>query len=565
MAAAFILGPHIASAQQEKVIHFLVDASGSMKGNNQIDAMDQLRGRLASITRGDPISVTYFGVGPPGSAELDLCAEPIAITSSQPRGTLLAPFPELGGPNDKTAIGSALASVLATDATAHIILITDGVEECDYDFVTLRDQYAKAEIEVIQVGTMPNRALDLLELKPSAQEPKSAPASPLPPEPAVVTPAPIEQPETPVVVDAWKDANWLEKYLWLIAYIGLAASALLVGNRFGKMSIEVETAIDGLERARRQTIEGKAPAGEQAPLTALPTISWMAITAIGTPDKIRAVAVFSTAIVFGIPLALFASTDQIFVGAGVGLCIFALAIWFLFHRQRKQVRGDAEATKSDTVREPYFPVTLLWRAMLVLLLVLGATLTFFAANLDRARDAAWIVLSSNFSGALAVVASAPLLFAGARWWNFKRAKLSYFAVMNDAISDAMREQKANAARMRTDWETYRSRLLRWSFPTSFVDERVPLIRRLIAHRNQTVVISMAKSAAIAAGGDKPTVTANDLYRKLLEPPTFEGFVRAQIANGLLTDNASLWRSLADALASKNEKQINQAFSNLAKA
>ena len=164
-ALAVCIAPN--AVAQNKPIYFVVDASGSMDGDNQKDAEDLLRG--LSLPRDQLISISYFG-SKPKIEGADLCKENIVPPVPTARGADFSPkFPELGGSNDKTAIANAIDSVLrSTNGEAKLVLITDGLEECiaGADYSAIRKRHPNIEIDVVQVGPTPNPALYLLELAP---------------------------------------------------------------------------------------------------------------------------------------------------------------------------------------------------------------------------------------------------------------------------------------------------------------------------------------------------------------------------------------------------------------
>lgn len=197
---------------QPDPVYFVVDASGSMKANNQSDAEALLR--ELSLPDDRPISITYFGAKP-SEAGADLCTEHLEPPKATLRGADFNPhLPTLGGDGDKTAIGNALESVLRSrDGQGKFVLITDGLEECRTDYLGIRNRYPDAEINVRQVGRSPNAALELLEVAPRTNQPSAVAALPLP------TPL-------PVVIHAPRDeeASW-QLRAWWIALIGISALA----------------------------------------------------------------------------------------------------------------------------------------------------------------------------------------------------------------------------------------------------------------------------------------------------------------------------------------------------
>lgn len=205
LIAAFAVCVAPAANAQEKPIYFVVDASGSMRNDNQSDASALLRATVWSLPRGQPVSITYFGAKPE-NPEDDYCAKDVVASNPISRETALPPFPELGGSDDKTAIGRALESILRFAGNQpRVVLITDGGEECNADFASIRSQYADAEIKVLQVGRTQNSALKLLEIKPDSRG---------------------GSPNAATRTYNWDDEGWWERWLWLVIFLVGIGSAI---------------------------------------------------------------------------------------------------------------------------------------------------------------------------------------------------------------------------------------------------------------------------------------------------------------------------------------------------
>ena len=123
-----------APSQNDTPLYFLVDASGSMLGQNQTDA--ELLLSALSLPKDQLVSVTFFGseATTPG---MDLCSEDLEVPTPARRGMQFSSkLPKLG---DKTAISNAIGSVLGKiTEPAKFVVITDGGEECDDNFGRIR-------------------------------------------------------------------------------------------------------------------------------------------------------------------------------------------------------------------------------------------------------------------------------------------------------------------------------------------------------------------------------------------------------------------------------------------
>lgn len=132
--------------------YLLVDASGSMK-----DAIGDAQRKLGAVVEllnpADHMSVSFFGQRPTTRDSALGCDHEVSVADLTPVKSEIPDFPELGGPNDKTSIGKALeAALIEGGEDAHVVLITDGIEECESNFVEIRLRFPQAKIRVLQVG-----------------------------------------------------------------------------------------------------------------------------------------------------------------------------------------------------------------------------------------------------------------------------------------------------------------------------------------------------------------------------------------------------------------------------
>ena len=166
----------VAQAQTEpvdakSVVYFLVDASGSMK-DEVAEARSKLDAKLTLLNVDSAASVTFFGGQPSSTGQSVRCEDEIVLAAPQTPQMAPRNFPPLGGPNDKTAIGKGIDTVISEGGeTASIVLISDGIEECGANFRAIREEYPKASFQVFQVGNNPNPELFLLEQEPASQPP----------------------------------------------------------------------------------------------------------------------------------------------------------------------------------------------------------------------------------------------------------------------------------------------------------------------------------------------------------------------------------------------------------
>jgi hypothetical protein len=227
----------------DNITYFLVDASGSMKEEVE-EASKKLAAKVTLLDAGSWKSVTFFGGKSPSSDHPVGCDDEITVSMATSPETSVPTFPTLGGYDDKTAIGKGLEAVLlAGGKKASVVLITDGAEECDTDFSSIRMRYPYAEIKVLQVGKTPNAALGLLEIKPRVGQ-SSVPVSgsPLPiPLPISLVPSPPES-----------ESGWRARISWMIVLAISALAAMFFCLQSGERTKSLQ---DQLVQLEKKTIE----------------------------------------------------------------------------------------------------------------------------------------------------------------------------------------------------------------------------------------------------------------------------------------------------------------------
>lgn len=242
----------VASARSnpEVDVYILVDASGSMKsGLRKPEAESKLAAAFELFDRDAQVSVTFFGGALEESGVSATCDDTIVAKDPKPKGDGVPSFPQLGGGDGETSLGNALLAALQHGgADANIILITDGVEECDSDFVGIRREYPMANISVHQVGDSPNTALNLLEVQ--SRHLVLAPSLP--------NPLPIQIHETkPKPSTRPGGYLFLEKWLWLMGFLVISLNAMVLGLRRASKSVELERDVKKFERLQADVQSGQ--------------------------------------------------------------------------------------------------------------------------------------------------------------------------------------------------------------------------------------------------------------------------------------------------------------------
>ncbi len=234
-----------------KSTFFLVDASGTMKEWRD-DALSMLNARKTLLHPQTQISVSFFGQLPEFQNEVVDCDDPVKVTDLGPNSNEITFFPQVGRDEDTTAIGQALLAALgAAGEYAHVVLITDGNDECASDFASIRRMYPNANIEVYQVGNEPNTALELLELS-------SFP---------IASSSTVELP-SPVIIDfsdkesEWETAEPLARWNWLIGILILMLAIVVFGIQYGLKAHTIERHLKQLRDEKRKSQDGKLDVGD---------------------------------------------------------------------------------------------------------------------------------------------------------------------------------------------------------------------------------------------------------------------------------------------------------------
>lgn len=548
------------TSQSNIPVYFLVDASGSMQGKNQTEA--ELLLSALSLPQDQLVSVSYFGAKPatPGT---DLCFETLVVAPPSRRGENFSPrFPELGGKEDKTAITNAVSFVLKEVAgPAKLIVITDGGEECDRNFSRVRDLHPNAEIEVRQVGNSPNPELQNLESR-SPQGHGDSLISP-------IINLGFRFDTVKKSSNAWA-TGWYERRLWLFALVGLLISAWLWGASFGKRANFYETAAKNIDKKRLAILKIDNVSEEQMADAIPAELDEEDVISEGKPDAWRSIFAFAIAVILGAPLVLFdfddatgSYTKVVSWTASVVLPVALLILLLIVIRQVQSVsKGNKKNRLIKSIAEE--PVT-------AALGMIGIGLVIWACWIDvgEAQAASWFVLSASLSGALAISASAPLVFVGSKWWQFEMAKSNYLHTYTEALSSTSREKRRNEKRLKDDWMNFRSQHSVWRPEIEFtLFGRLSTILDGKANSARQTVVEKLRNVAIAAGGESASAEGRKLLEEFLDSRSVATRIRSFLANDVTKDQmvpVDSWDSLAEAIEKKDNRRTAEAYVKLAKS
>ncbi len=554
--------------ENRDVAYFLVDASGSMGKNGKNQALPVLEKLLEELPASSMRSVTFFGGRESVTSPPYGCSEEIKVEQAEPKGEPLDHVPILGGDKDFTAIGRALEFFFyQVGDDASVTILSDGIEQCGADFAAIRNKYPIAEINFVPVPIGVRHPLELLNIKPhkaSTLHERAIPSAPLATVTFNITRS--DDPEGARASLAWNNAYWLEKYLWLIGYSIFAASGVVFGRRFDEMSVTIEDKIQEMERYRRKRAEQDQREVENE--DDLPkSLNFATTVGKESPLVVWGSSLLLLATIMLAPMAFADGLTQIEAAfAGVVLLVGFVLLTAALSQLKKTLTKKQATLLPQTERELSYlqlPSGLGQRAGLTALLVTLAVLQYLFVDIQQARHAAWFVLGSNFSAALAFVASAPWLFFGARWWNYKRTAFTYHTVESATISAAIRDKRKS----KLDWDSYRQSILTWRFPVSVFNlPNWSKFGQSRALNEREAVVQRLKEIAVRAGEELPQISdANDFYKNLLLSENLETLIEKLIEQEIkeVKKGETLWIELAKALKSHRDRRIVEAYSKLA--
>ncbi|MHA7901288.1 MAG: hypothetical protein ACX94B_15605 [Henriciella sp.] len=208
-------------------------------------AVEILDARTELIDDGHRKSITFFGGRPLSDEEIVGCDYPVTISDDLSPRSPNPEYPQLGSSTDKTSIGQALEAVMVENPNpAAIVLITDGTEECNSDFLSFRTRHPHVNIEVYQLGDNPNAALQLLEIIPISQPTGQA----------------ILAPQNPISValiptEEIQEAGWLARMIWMLVLAFSAGSAILFCLQSGERGKDLRDQLVGLDEKTPSDLE----------------------------------------------------------------------------------------------------------------------------------------------------------------------------------------------------------------------------------------------------------------------------------------------------------------------
>lgn len=556
-------GPALAD-DPEPSVHILVDASGSMK-EFETERVAYLVAAIGMIESDEWASITFFGGNPNTEAALS-CDSDLVIEAARPDWPIAPNFPDLGRGQDKTAIGNAIVSVLEQKGKdSSIVLITDGDEECDADFLQIRTDYPQASFRVLKIGNGGDSTLRFLMAEmpgiSGTSNQKEAKG-----ETELVFHGPFIKLETSKGTDkrsGWRDAkNWLERYLWVICYGFICGGAFFLSQSFQRQTEKVIEETKSWEDYNRKLANGDQVAAEEVPSD----LDRQRIENEGRQHRLRFDWMIVYAIVFGVPLAFLEDLEP-GLSRYVPLVLFLLAGVTYF--ARKVMRRNQTNQHKPTLRETGLERNerLAFAAGALAL----ATLIVFLVDFDRARAAAWVPLSSGFSAALTIVASTPFLFTGSRWWNLQKEKHTYYLISDQATRDRIKRRQAEQENMENRWFQLRKMVTDLKLGNPMRKrylKKMPESQSNILEQKYEFVFERLRSLLFQIGGEAANKTANERYTEILYVSKIElGPLIKSVATKDVVESEEelkLWEELEAELSKRffSDRKVEELIQNL---
>lgn len=551
-------GPELISETVDngQIVYVLVDASGSMEEHKE-DAEVVLTAVVDLLHPQGWASITFFG-GDPGTESAFTCDSETIVEPARPQWTSAPDFPVLGRGEDKTAIGNAILAVLQeSGGVATIIVITDGDEECDANFLEIRAQFPKAMFHVLKVGDLDVGSLHYLEASPTGT---SGSWQRTPARPADIV---IQGPFFSLISndESWSTSGWdeaqnfLEKYLWVFCYSFFCGGTYFLSRSFQDQTEKVIEETRKWENYNREQAKTKQPSDDNLP----EYLQRDAFEKEGNANKYRFAWMIGFAIIFSFPLAFLDDVPPklvryVPIGLVVGVGV-VLGIRSLVSRAELEPQSTQEGTSVSKSRIPKWQ-----RFVFVGGLIFSAILVGLFVDFDRARNAAWVPLSSGFAAALTILASTPFLFTGSRWWSLQREWHTYQIISDGVTRERVRRAAEEQRETQDQWVKLRSFIegLSPSIPLSggYLNRMRPGQRQAVEHKFDSVV-GRLKTLLYLMGGNEASKRANERYEELFYGRRIQlrSLINSVIESSAVesAEELDLWRKLA--------AEVSTRFSN----
>ncbi|WP_339798142.1 hypothetical protein [uncultured Hyphomonas sp.] len=504
-----------------KATYFLIDISGSMAGKDAEARVSELLSPIKNIDPKAPVSRTYFR-----AADGAACWSPIVvgdIVDADLSAKQIFDFED-----DFTPMGEALKAALLSavrrggPADIYIISDEDPTPGCGIDVCAVAAAY------------LPLPGVNVSSIQVDAYAPsrrdkigciEAAEARPADQSYSVIEKLHTESNPTGTKTD-WEKAGWWERWLWLLIFVFGVLSAIFYTVRLVRKAHGFETTSEEIQQRQRMLLaeEGNAEdhKKEIAKLTDFDEPAEKLWLWLGR---------------FAAAIALFATIVLLFVAKHF--------FWLV------------ELDEHDT---------------------------FLWIKLDTARKLAWLVLSSNFSNAFAILAITPILFMTAQNWRYMQSKRTFSFVSGAAAEEQARRRNEELDKLFDELKSARE-----SIPTTKISTPWADLPRFQSRRRTWMVLNgddlqslveVKKRLLEFAQGAEPTKIGKNRNKlrseidelKLYVPKpwwdagwSMDSLIDDLVDKGRITAETAEWRLLSQSIKELDLSKIKVSLRKLAQA
>lgn len=331
----------------------------------------------------------------------------------------------------------------------------------------------------------------------------------------------------------WDDAQFFERWLWLVLFMLAISSAMAFGIRWLLEALSLEDKSGRIQQHQRMVLMGEGNETENR--------QKIAVLSKVEEAKGRRIHVLGVQADYATLWCIFPAFLAL-IGSGV------LIFW----------DGLSDAR-------------------------LGRHETFLGIDLDAARQMSWLVLSSDFSNAFAILAVTPLFVAGSLYLRLTQAKKNFALVTNRAAEEEARRQSSELDSLFGELEQARDRVSNTDIETTWINPPRQIAARRRSSRftdQDREYLEMVKERLrVLAQGPSPTKVGatkellTDRIRTLERYGPARFFRKKWDLPSLIDDlddpaaktfgaEATDWRNLAKAVRENDQNRIKASLKKL---
>lgn len=511
----------MAKDELAKATYFLIDVSGSMAGKDAEARVSELLGPIKNTDPKAPVSRTYFRASDGAACWAPIIVGDIVAAELSVKETF--EFKDDFTPMGE-ALKAALLSAIRRGGPADIYIISDEepTQGCGIDVCAVAAAY------------LPLTGINVRSIQVEAYAPErrdkigcieAAEARPVDQSYSVIEHLYTDPNRTETKVD-WDKAGWWERWFWLLIFVFGVLSAIFYTVRLVRKAHAFETTSEEIQQRQRMLLAEEGNADDHKnEITRL--------TDFDEPEE--KLWLWLGRVAAGI--ALLASIVLLFVSEHF--------LWFI------------ELDDDDT---------------------------FLWIKLDTARQMAWLVLSSNFSNAFAILAITPILFMTAQNWRYMQSKRTFSFVSGAAAEEQARRRNEELDNLFDELKSARDSIptakisTPWANQPRFQSRR---FARMVLNGDDLQSLEEVKKRLLEfAQGAEPTKIGknrnklrseiNELKRYMPKPFWEAGWSMDRLIDdlaekGRITAEAAEWRLLSQSIKELDLSKIKVSLRKLAHA